>query len=76
MSLPPKELRCRCGHTLVTDKKKTWCTKCMQPVFYDPKDQRANRLTNYYVCAALIIVVGFLAYVFIELIMSPFLGSR
>ncbi|MFY9943864.1 MAG: hypothetical protein WAK57_16935 [Desulfobacterales bacterium] len=73
MSLPPKELRCRCGNTFVTDKKKTWCTQCMQPVFYDPKEQRANRLSNWYFFVTVILVVGFLSYIFIELIMVPFL---
>lgn len=72
MSLPPKELRCRCGHTFVTDQKKTWCTKCMQPVFYDPKDQRANRLNTYYLYAAVVFMVGFLAYLFVEIIVVPF----
>lgn len=74
MSLPPKELRCRCGHTFVTDKNKTWCTKCMQPVFYDPKDQRANRVSTWYFYTVVVLVMGFLAYLFIELIMVPFLG--
>jgi hypothetical protein len=73
MSLPPKELRCSCGHTFVSDKNKTWCNQCMQPVFYNSKDQRANRLNNYYTCAAVVLVMGFLTYLFIELIMGPFL---
>lgn len=72
MSLPPKELRCRCGHTFVTDKKKTWCTQCMQPVFYKSKDQRANRLTTWYFYAAVAFTLAFLAYVFIEIIIVPF----
>lgn len=72
MSLPPKELRCRCGHTFVTDQKKTWCTQCMQPVFYDPKDRRANRLTSWYFYAGVVFTLAFLAYVFIELIVVPF----
>jgi hypothetical protein len=74
MSLPPKELRCRCGHTFVSDKNKTWCTKCMQPVFYDPKDQRANHVSTWYFYTVVVLVMGFLAYLFIELIMVPFLG--
>ena len=72
MSLPPKELRCRCGHTFVTDQKKTWCTKCMHPVFYDPKDQLVNRLNTYYLYAAVVFMVGFLAYLFVEIIVVPF----
>jgi len=72
MSLPPKELHCSCGHTFVSDQKKTWCTQCMRPVFYDSKDQRADRLNHYYFCAAVVAVVGFLAYLFIEMIMTPF----
>jgi len=46
----------------------------MQPVFYDSKDQRADRLNQYYFYAAVVAVVGFLAYLFIELIMTPFLS--
>ena len=44
----------------------------MQPVLYDPKDQRANRLNTYYLYAAAVFMVGFLAYLFVEIIMVPF----
>ena len=73
MSLPPKELRCSCGHTFISDQKKTWCSRCMKPVFYDPKDQRASRLNTYYFYAMVVLVVGFLTYLFVELILVPYL---
>jgi hypothetical protein len=45
----------------------------MKPVFYDPKDQRASRLNTYYFYTMVILVVGFLTYLFVELILVPFL---
>ncbi len=71
MSLPPKEVQCDCGHTFITDRQSDWCTKCCNKVFYDLKDKRLNKLSNYYFYTLAIVVISFLAYFFMDMILIP-----
>lgn len=72
MKLPEKEVTCdHCGHTFLSDRPKYWCDNCGRPVFYDTKGRRNNKLTNLIVILAIVGVFGFIAYIFIEMIVEP-----
>ena len=73
MSLPPKAVTCKCGHTLTLSQKKVWCDKCMAQVFYDPKDQRRAKYNTIYMWLLAFSIIFFISYVFLELIATPFL---
>jgi predicted nucleic acid-binding Zn ribbon protein len=75
MALTPKQLTCRCGHTLTTDRYRTWCEKCCEAVYYHEKDKNKFRLDSMYVVGIIVAVVTFLTYVFMELIASPLLSA-
>ena len=74
MRLEEKEITCQCGHTLMIDRSSDWCTKCAKRVFYDPKDERFNKINTYYMYTVVFGVIFFLTYVFVELIATPVLG--
>jgi hypothetical protein len=75
MKLPPKEVTCDCGNTSVVEKQKSWCAKCGRPVFYDKKDKTRHKLNTLYYVAIMLAVITFITYVFLELIVTPFLGG-
>ena len=64
---------CACGNPITVDRHRTWCEKCGQPVYYNAKDQNHHKLNTIYVGAMIVLVLGFLTYVFIELIAEPLL---
>lgn len=69
--LPPKDVRCTCGNVITLEENSDWCKKCANKVFYNEKDQRRHRFHKIYVWAAILSVITFLTYVFIELIFVP-----
>jgi hypothetical protein len=73
MSLEAKQLTCQCGHTITTEKAKTWCEKCARPIFYHDIDRRRHKLNQVYVIAMAALVITFLTYIFIEMIAEPLL---
>ncbi len=72
--LAQKEVECKCGNVITMSSKKTWCEKCCRPVFYYAKDQRKDRLNNFYLLAVMALVFGFLSYLFVEMIAVPLLS--
>jgi len=75
MSLEPKQITCRCGHSFTIDRHRSWCEKCCDAVYYHEKDRNKYRNNNIYVIGLILAAVTFLTYVFIELIASPFLSA-
>ena len=75
MSLSPKQVTCRCGHSFTTTRDRTWCEKCCDAVYYHEKDKNKFRFNNMYVVGIILAVVTFLTYVFMELIASPLLSA-
>ena len=74
MSLPPKEVTCKCGHVFTAEIEKTWCKKCARPVYYNEKDQKRHIFENYYMLALMLGLVFTLLYLFIEMA-SPFIDA-
>jgi len=75
MSLAPKEVTCRCGHSFITDRERSWCEKCCDAVYYHEKEKNRHRNNSMYIVGIIIAVVTFLTYVFMELIASPLLSA-
>ncbi len=74
MNYAAKEVVCDCGHTFISQREKAWCEKCCSAVYYDEKDSKKFKMNNYYILSAIVSVVTFLTYVFIELIATPILS--
>lgn len=75
MALKHKQVTCRCGHSFIIDRNRSWCEKCCEAVYYDAKDKNKYRLDSLYVVGIIVAVVTFLTYVFMELIASPLLSA-
>lgn len=73
MNLEPKQVICKCGHSFIAERERTWCEKCCRPVFYHDKDQKLNAINAVYFMAVFGGVMVFLTYMFIELIATPLL---
>ena len=71
--LTPKEVQCDCGHTFTIDRRRLWCAKCANPVYYDASEKQHHKRSTIYVYAVILAVITFLTYIFIELIATPFL---
>lgn len=74
MTLEPKMVACKCGHTFETTLHKSWCQKCCRPVFYHEKDQRKHQISNYYLITMMAMALMFVVYLFVEMIASPLLS--
>jgi len=75
MTLTPKQVTCRCGHSFTTTRDRSWCEKCADAVYYHEKDKNKHRNHGIYVVGIILAVITFLTYVFIELIANPFLSA-
>ena len=64
-------ITCRCGHQIQTPNKTVWCEKCGKKAFLDPKGVFYDKLNHYYVYGAIVSVMTFLTYLFIEMIANP-----
>ena len=71
MDHSPKEVQCQCGNLVVVDKKRIWCTKCGKPVYREEKQQRLHKINNTYMMGMIIVVICFVAFLFIEMIVIP-----
>jgi hypothetical protein len=69
--LPPKEITCECGNKFISQQRSNWCRSCGKQIFYSVGDARKNRFNNIYLTAILVIIIGMLAYFFIEMIITP-----
>ena len=72
MDYPPKTVTCKCGNEVTVDRRRIWCLKCGDPVYYHQKEQKWHRINTIYVYVAFVAVILLVAYFFIELIAKPF----
>lgn len=72
--LTPKEVQCDCGHTFTIDRRRYWCEKCANPVYYDLKEKKHHKNNTIYVYAVFLGVITFLTYIFVELIVTPYMS--
>ena len=72
--LPPKEITCECGNRFVSRQRSNWCRACGKQIFYDLKDKKKGNLNQIYITFIVVIVIGLLAYFFIEIILTPLLS--
>ena len=72
-TLPPKDVVCKCGHTMTIDRKKILCIKCGKYVFYNEEERRKHQTNTVYVVIAFASALGLITYFFIELIVTPLL---
>ena len=73
--LPPKEIVCDCGNVIMSQQRSNWCQKCGRQVFYNPKDKLKSRISRIYITVLMVVIISFLAYFFIELILTPVLNN-
>ena len=73
MTLTPKIVTCKCGHSFSSHRDRSWCEKCAGAVYYHDKDKNKEKLNHIYVTGLIVAVMGFLTYVFVELIAHPLL---
>ena len=74
MPLPQKEITCQCGHTMTLAMRKMRCIKCGKYVFYNAEEARKHRFNSFYVVALFALAAGFIAYLFMEMIVRPLFG--
>ena len=75
MPMPAKDITCRCGHTTTLETSKLLCIKCGKYVFYNDQEKRRYRIATYYTLGLFLLAFGFLAYLFMEMIVTPLLGG-
>jgi DNA-directed RNA polymerase subunit RPC12/RpoP len=66
-------ITCRCGNEIQSHRKTAWCPKCGKKAFLDPKGVFYDKMNQYYVYGAIVSVMTFLTYLFIEMIANPLL---
>jgi hypothetical protein len=71
MSRDPREIACACGHVSTLASQRMLCIKCGKWIFYDEKEKRAHRYQSWYFTAIIVCALGFIAYFFVEMILSP-----
>jgi hypothetical protein len=67
--LSPKEVECKCGNKMVLDRRRDWCTKCGQALYYNPKDQKKHTYNYYYTLTLMLFFFSLVTYFFIEMVM-------
>ena len=72
--LEVKETTCHCGHVNIITRKTDWCEKCGHKIYYTEKDKKAHKYSVLYAYVLLFGVIGFLSYVFVELLLVPSLN--
>ena len=75
MPMPPKDITCKCGHISTLQTAKLLCIKCGKYVFYNDKERRRHQMATYYTVALFLMAFGFLAYLFMEMIVTPLIGG-
>lgn len=71
MRLASKTIQCDCGHTVTTDRARSWCTHCGGRLFYEPQDKRKYRYFTASVWLIMACVFGLVVYFFVEIVMKP-----
>jgi predicted amidophosphoribosyltransferase len=74
--LTPKEITCECGNKFISQQRSNWCRACGKQLSYDLKDQKKSRTNQIYIASIVVIMIGLLAYFFIEIILTPLLNLR
>lgn len=74
MPLPPKDVRCRCGHVSSVSLRKMRCIKCGKFIFYNAEEERRHKTAQFYTVVMLAAAVGIITYLFVEMIVDPLLG--
>jgi hypothetical protein len=72
MLLPKKDVRCQCGHTMTLTTRHLICVKCARDLYYDESERRRHRRNKIYVLCIFAAALGFMAYLFIEIVAVPF----
>lgn len=72
--LPPKEITCECGNKFISRQRSNWCRACGKQLFYDSKDKNKGRSNQIFFMSVIVIVIGLLAYFFIEMIITPLIS--
>ncbi len=72
---PGKTKTCQCGHTLTVDRKRIWCEKCGQPVYYHDKEQKQHRMNHVYVIGVIAVMGVMLTYLFMEMVATPLMSK-
>ena len=75
MHQPPKEVVCKCGHVSTLETNKLLCIKCGKYVFYDSQEKRRHHAKTIYAVVMLALGLGFVTYLFIEMIVTPLLSN-
>ncbi|MFW5639564.1 MAG: hypothetical protein ACOCWY_05895 [Thermodesulfobacteriota bacterium] len=69
--LSEKEVTCKCGHSFITQKEKSWCEKCCRSVFYHRKDRRFDVFQKYYTLTMILVILGFIIFTFVGFFGKP-----
>lgn len=56
--LAEKEVTCKCGHSFLTRKDRSWCEKCCRRVFYHRKDRRFDVFQKYFTITMALVILG------------------
>jgi len=75
MHHPPKEVVCKCGHVSTLETNKLMCIKCGKYIFYDSQEKRRHHAKTIYAIVMLALGLGFITYLFIEMIVTPLLSN-
>jgi hypothetical protein len=75
-TLPPKEITCDCGNKFVSQQRSNWCRSCGKQIYYDLKDKNKGRFNQIYIMTIVIVMIGLLAYFFIEMILTPLINLQ
>lgn len=71
MQLAERETTCTCGHINRISNETDWCLKCGNKIYYHEKNQKIHKYSVLYTYILLFGVIGFLAFVFVELLLIP-----
>ena len=71
MRLSPKEVTCACGHVSTIERNKLLCVKCGKYIFYDDREKKRHKMNTIYVVVMFAAALGFLTYIFLEMIVNP-----
>ena len=74
MPFSPKDVVCKCGQKTTLTTRKLLCVKCGKYVFYNDNEKRSHLMNSLYVLAMMALGIGFLTFLFMEMIVSPLLG--
>lgn len=71
MQFQSKDVACSCGHITNLTTGKLMCIKCGKYVYYDENERKSYRRQKLYVTAIIVMVLGFFAFFFVEMLLRP-----